>query len=200
VKRREPSSLRKQKNDSEGTDPVAILRDLPERYFKLMGEGSQLAKQGQFPEAARHFADARGEGSRILRRLLELSKSSHATSWQVITVLWAFKLLKSTFYWLLAQSETADKPAQRQCLLLAAAGAQYVGQDMITAFEGLDEVLTGTKQELLPLLAEEIRNFEDRQRFLDQELVAVDAELSRLLGRSQKNHSVKPSKNADPKP
>lgn len=198
MKRREPSSLRNQKNDSDGGDPVSILRDLPERYFKLMDKGSQLAKQGRFSEAAQQFADARTEGSRVLRRLLELPKSSHATSWQVITVLWAFKLLKSVFYWLLAQSETGETPRQRHSLLLAAAGAQYVGQDMITAFEELDEILTGTKQELLPLLAEAIRNFEDRQGFLDRELEAVDAELSRLLRRSGKNHSVKPSKNADP--
>jgi hypothetical protein len=198
VKRREPSSLRNPKSDSDETDPIPILRDLPERYFALMEKGSKLAKEGQFSKAAQQFADARAEGSHILHRLLELPKSSHATSWQIITVLWAFKLLKSVFYWLLAQSEISDAPSQRQSLLLAAVGAQYVGQDMIAAFEGLDEALTGTKKELLSLLAEAIRNFEDRQGFLDQELATVDAELSRLLGYFGEKRPVKPSKNADP--
>jgi len=165
-----------------------------------MDEGSRLAKEGRFSEAAQQFADARAEGSNILGRLLELPKSNHAMSWQVITVLWAFKLLKSVFYWLLAESETGVTPMQRRSLLLAAAGAQHVGQDMIAAFERLDETLTGTKRELLPLLAETIRNFEDRQGFLDQELEAMDADLSRLLSYSRKNRVVKPSKNADPKP
>jgi hypothetical protein len=173
---------------------------LPERYFDLMSEGSELAKQGRFAEAAQRFAEARVEGKGILRRLLELPKSSHATSWQLITALWAFKLLKSVFYWFLAQSQTAKTPAQHQNLLLAATGAQHVGRDMIAAFERLDGTLTGTDRELLPLFAEAIGNFEDRQRLLDQELEAVDADLARLLRSPGKKYPVKPSKNADPKP
>jgi hypothetical protein len=176
------------------------LRDLPERYFDLMSEGSQLAKQGQFSEAVQRFADARTEGNSILRRLLELPKSSHATSWQLITALWAFKLLKSVFYWFLAQSQTAKTSAQHQNLLLAAAGAQHVGHDMIAAFEALDETLAGTDRELLPLFAEAIRNFEDRQRLLNQQLEGIDPDLARLLRSPGKKHPVKPSKNADPKP
>jgi hypothetical protein len=71
---------------------------------------------------------------------------------------------------------------------------------MIAAFERLDGTLTGTDRELLPLFAEAIGNFEDRQRLLDQELEAVDADLARLLRSPGKKYPVKPSKNADPKP
>ena len=159
------------KNRDSGTlDITAALRDLPERYFQLMTSGGQLAKQGAFKEAVKQFADARIEGSRIIRRLLELPKSSHALTWQIFAILWAFKLIKCVFYWILSRSEAAKTHDERKELLMAAAGAQMVGRDLITSFETLDKVLEGVDRDLLPLLSEAIRNFEDRQRFLEQAL------------------------------
>lgn len=154
----------------EGLEILALLRDLPERYFELMNEGSTLAKEAKYSEAVEKFAAARKEGSRIVQRLLELPKSSSATMWQVLALIWSFKLIKCVFYWLLARSEEAENPTEREKYLIAAAGAQLLGHDMTKAFETLDEHLTGPDRDLLPLLAEAIRNFEERQRILEKTL------------------------------
>ncbi len=166
--------MNENESSSKSTDSIGpkelvqMLRELPERFFELMTFGSQLAKQGEFAAAADQFAAARKEGSQILQKLLEFQKSPHAQTWQIFAVLWAFKLVKSVFYWLLAQSEVVETPEERKQLLLAALGTQYVGQDMVRAFQGLDETFTGSDRDLLPLLEEAIRNFQKRQHFLKQ--------------------------------
>ena len=152
------------------------LRQLPQRYFDLMNEGSELAKEGQFAEAVEKFASGREEVGSIIRSLMEMKKDHSAQEWQFFGILWAFKLIKSVFYWLLARSETSDSLDERKALLMAAMGAQQVGKDMIPAFETLNQSFTGADLELLPLLGEAIRNLEYRQQLLEKALDAVGLE------------------------
>ncbi|MFX0169918.1 MAG: hypothetical protein ACFE89_11260 [Candidatus Hodarchaeota archaeon] len=149
-----------------------ILQQLPQQYFDLMNDGSKLAKEGQFSKAAEKFASARKEVAGILRSLMEMKKDHREQEWQFFGILWAFKLIKSVFYWLLAQSETAESLEERKGYLLAAMGAQLVGTDMIPAFETLNQSFTGADLELLPLLGEAIRNHEHRQNLLEKALEA----------------------------
>jgi hypothetical protein len=146
------------------------LRQLPQRYFELMNEGSELAKEGQFLEAVEKFASGREEVARIIQTLMEMKKDHRAQEWQFFGILWAFKLIKSVFYWLLARSESSDSLEERKALLMAAMGAQRVGKDMIPAFETLNQSFTGADLDLLPLLGEAIRNLEYRQRLLEKAL------------------------------
>ena len=152
------------------------LRQLPQRYFDLMNEGSVLAKEGQFAEAVEKFAAGREEVGNIIKSLMEMKKDHRAQEWQFFGILWAFKLIKSVFYWLLARSETTDSLEERKALLMASMGAQQVGKDMIPAFETLNQSFTGADLELLPLLGEAIRNLEHRQQLLEKALEANDIE------------------------
>jgi hypothetical protein len=149
-----------------------ILRQLPQRYFDLMNQGSELAKDGQFAEATEKFASGREEVGNIIKSLMEMKKDHRAQEWQFFGILWAFKLIKSVFYWLLARSESVDSLEERKALLMAAMGAQQVGKDMIPAFETLNQSFTGADLDLLPLLGEAIRNLEHRQRLLEKALEA----------------------------
>jgi len=159
------------------------LLELPERYFALMNEGSQLAKQGAFPEAAGRFAEACREGGRILRRLLEMPKTGRgATEWQTLATLWSFKLVKSTFYWLMARSEAASNSGERKGLLMAAAGAQLVGRGIASALEQADLLLHGKERRLVELVEEALSNFQGRQLLLEHALHEQGINLSALLG------------------
>lgn len=176
------SELPSDDNSDEGNNATdKILRNLPERYFELMTSGSKLAKQGAFSKASQQFAAAQAEGSRILQSLFELPKSGQAVKWQVLAVLWAFKLIKSVFYWYLASSETTKNSADRKNLLLAAMGAQQVGRDLIASFESLDLILAGKNRELLLLLAEAIQNFKERQRILEKELQKLGIDIAQII-------------------
>ena len=90
--------------------------------------------------------------------------------WQFFGILWSFKLIKSVFYWFLAKSETAETVKERKELLMAAAGAQQIGADLIPAFVTLNQSFKGEDLDLLPMLGEAIRNYEDRQRILEKAL------------------------------
>ncbi len=148
----------------------ATIHDLPKRYFELMNTGSELAKKGDFAQAAKEFTEARREVTVIIRQLLEMPKDPRAQMWQFFGLLWAFKLIKPVFYWLLAQSETTDSFEERKTLLMAAVGAQAVGADLILAFENLHQSFKGEDLELLPMLGEAVRNFEYRQQVLEKAL------------------------------
>jgi hypothetical protein len=167
--------------NSDRTDniqpPYEIIHALPKHYFERMNAGSKLAKQGEFEKAAEEFNAARKEVGQILRQLLELKKSPTAQMWQFFGILWAFKLIKSVFYWLLALSETADTPENQKRLLLTAMGAQQIGADMIPAFENLHQSFKGVDRDLLPMLGEAIRNFENRQQILRKALEQQDMDL-----------------------
>lgn len=147
-----------------------MIHALPKRYFDLMNNGSALAKQGEFKKAAETFTEAREEVGKILQQLLEMPKEPKAQMWQFFGILWAFKLIKSVFYYFLAQSETVQTKKEREALLMAALGAQRVGADMIPAFETLNRSFKGEDQDLLPMLGEAIRNYEERQRILEKAL------------------------------
>ena len=149
---------------------IEMIHALPKQYFEMMNAGSELAKQGQFEEATQQFEGARKEVSKILQQLLEMQKDPTSQMWQFFGILWAFKLIKSVFYWFLAKSESAESPKLRKELLMAAVGAQQLGADMIPAFETLNETFKGQDLELLPMLGEAIRNFEERQRVLKKAL------------------------------
>ena len=169
----------KQANNDELKDEWLknqTLRQLPQRYFDIMNEGSVLAKEGQFDEAVEKFAAGREEVGNIIKSLMEMKKDHRSQEWQFFGILWAFKLTKSIFYWLLARSETADSLEERKALLMAAMGAQQVGKDMIPAFETLNQSFTGADLELLPLLGEAIRNLEHRQQLLEKALEAIGME------------------------
>ncbi len=174
-------SPRDKNSDEKIGDTDATLLNLPEHYFELMTRGSKLAMQGDFSLATQHFAEAQSEISQIIQRLFELPKNEQATKWQVITILWAFKVIKSVFYWFLAKGEKAKNPADKKNLLLAAMGAQQVGINLVASFKTLDQVLTGKNRELLMLLAEAIQNFEERQRILEKELQAQGIEIPHLV-------------------
>jgi hypothetical protein len=146
------------------------IHALPKRYFDLMNNGGKFAKQGKFEEAVHEFAEARTEVGKILQQLLEMQKEPKAQMWQFFGVLWAFKLIKSVFYWFLARSEAAENREEREALLMAALGAQQIGADMIPAFETLNQSFKGEDEELLPMLGEAIRNYEERQRVLKKAL------------------------------
>jgi hypothetical protein len=148
----------------------ATIHDLPKQYFELMNAGSELAKKGEFAKAAEKFTEARKEITEIIRKLLEMPKDSRAQMWQFFGILWAFKLIKPVFYWMLAQSETTDSFEERKALLMAAVGVQAVGADLIPAFEKLHQSFKGEDLELLPMLGEAIRNFEYRQQVLEKAL------------------------------
>jgi hypothetical protein len=176
------SELPSAKNShDEKNDTDKILRDLPEHYFELMTSGSKLAKQGNFSEATQKFEAAQKEATRILQSLFELPKNSQATKWQVLTALWAFKIIKSVFYWLLANSETVKNTTEQKNLLLAAMGAQQVGRGLISSFKSLEGILTGKNRELLFLLAEAIQNYEDRQKILEKNLKDQGIDISQLF-------------------
>ncbi|MFX1475492.1 MAG: hypothetical protein ACFFCO_08455, partial [Promethearchaeota archaeon] len=159
--------------------------DLPERFFELMTSGSQLAKQGVVAEALAKFAQARSEGSRILRRLLEIPKTSSEIQWQVITLLWAFKLVKSLFFWALASAETAESEELRRNFLLVAAGVQLVGKDISSSFVALDQHLEGQDRELLYLLGEAVSNFQERQQMLERMLKEQGINSTAIFGNSR---------------
>lgn len=148
----------------------ATIHDFPKRYFELMNSGSALAKKGDFAQAAEVFIEARKEVTGIIRQLLEMPKDPRAQMWQFFGLLWAFKLIKPVFYWLLAKSEITDTFEERKSLLMAAVGAQAVGADLILAFENLHQSFKGEDLELLPMLGEAIRNFEYRQQVLEKAL------------------------------
>jgi hypothetical protein len=57
---------------------------------------------------------------------------------------------------------------------MAAVGAQQIGADMIPAFENLHRRFKGEDLELLPMLGEAIRNYEERQRILAKALEEQD--------------------------
>lgn len=135
-----------------------------------MNSGSELAKKGDFAQAVEEFTEARKEVTGIIRQLLEMPKDPRAQMWQFFGLLWAFKLIKPVFYWLLAQSEITDTFEERKSLLMAAVGAQAVGADLIHAFENLHQSFKGEDLELLPMLGEAIRNFEYRQQVLEKAL------------------------------
>lgn len=162
---KEPSS---EKEHHEPPDLTLILRELPERFFSLMTSGSQLAKQGAVSEALIQFSEARIEGSQILAKLLELPKTSNEIRWQVISLLWAFKLVKSLFFWALASAESSGSEEHRKNFLLVAFGIQLVGRDISSSFTGLDEHLESYDRELLYLLHEAVNNFQDRQKMLER--------------------------------
>jgi hypothetical protein len=147
-----------------------MIHALPKQYFDLMNSGSEMAKQGKFSEAMQAFAEARTEVGRILQQLLEMPKEPKAQMWQFFGILWAFKLIKSVFYYFLAKSEVVDTVKEREVLLMAALGAQQIGADMIPAFETLNQSFKGEDQDLLPMLGEAIRNYEERQRILEKAL------------------------------
>lgn len=160
------------KNERPEEDPLIFekIHALPKRYFELMNSGSQLAKQGKFEEATTQFAEARKEVGQIIQQLLEMPKDSSAQMWQFFGILWAFKLIKSVFYWFLAKSETVETPKQRKEILMAAVGAQQLGADLILAFENLNQSFKREDRDLLPMLGEAIRNYEERQRILRKAL------------------------------
>ncbi len=164
VSQKEPTN----KNERHEEDPLVFekVHALPKRYFELMNSGSQLAKHGKFEEATTQFAEARKEVRQIIQQLLEMPKTSSAQMWQFFGVLWAFKLIKSVFYWFLAKSETVETTKQRKEILMAAVGAQQIGADLIPAFETLNQSFKGEDLDLLPMLGEAIRNYEERQRIL----------------------------------
>lgn len=135
-----------------------------------MNSGSELAKKGDFAQAAEEFTEARKEVTSIIRQLLEMPKDPRAQMWQFFGILWAFKLIKPVFYWMLAKSETTDTFEERKTLLMAAVGAQAVGADLTLAFENLHQSFKGEDLELLPMLGEAIRNFEYRQQVLEKAL------------------------------
>jgi hypothetical protein len=178
---KEPSS---EKDDLESPDLIVILRELPERFFELMTSGSRLAKQGAVDDALKQFAEARLEGSRILAKLLELPKTSNEIKWQVITLLWAFKLVKSLFFWALAGAETAKSEEQRKHFLLVAAGIQLVGKDIAASFTELDEHLESHDRELLYLLHEATHNFQDRQIMLERMMNELGIRVPDIQGKS----------------
>ena len=146
------------------------IHALPKQYFELMNAGSELAKQGNFKDAKQKFEEARKEVGRIIQQLLEMPKDTTSQMWQFFGILWSFKLIKSVFYWFLAKSETAETVKERKELLMAAAGAQQIGADLIPAFVTLNQSFKGEDLDLLPMLGEAIRNHEDRQRILEKAL------------------------------
>jgi hypothetical protein len=150
------------------------IHALPKRYFDLMNTGSELAKQSRFEDAMKRFEEARNEVGKIIQQLLEMPKDPTSQMWQFFGVLWTFKLIKSVFYWFLAKSETTETAKQRNELLMAAVGAQQIGADMIPAFENLHRRFKGEDLELLPMLGEAIRNYEERQRILAKALEEQD--------------------------
>ncbi|MFX1566432.1 MAG: hypothetical protein ACFFCH_10620 [Promethearchaeota archaeon] len=160
------------KNECNKEEPLIFekIHALPKRYFELMNLGSQLAKQGEFEKATTQFAEARKEAGHIIQQLLEMPKGPIAQMWQFFGILWAFKLIKSVFYWFLAKSETAKTPKDRKEILMAAVGTQQLGADLIPAFENLNQSFRGEDRDLLPMLGEAIRNFEERQRILAKAL------------------------------
>lgn len=147
-----------------------MIHALPQQYFDLMNKGSELAKHGKFVEAMQAFSEARVEVGKILQQLLEMPKEPKAQMWQFFGILWAFKLVKSAFYYFLARSEIVETAKEREALLMAALGAQQIGADMVPAFETLNQSFTGEDQDLLPMLGEAIRNYEERQRILEKAL------------------------------
>ncbi len=163
-----PKEQSSEKEEKRPPDLTLALRELPERFFELMTSGSRLAKQGAVAKALNQFAEARREGSRILGRLLTLPKTSNELQWQVITLLWAFKLVKSLFFWALAGAETSESEEHRRNFLLIASGIQLVGKDIASSFTGLDEYLERNDRELLYLLHEAVNNYQDRQRLLER--------------------------------
>jgi hypothetical protein len=142
------------------------IHALPKQYFDLMNAGSELAKQGAFEDATLKFEEARKEVGKIIQQLLEMPKDTMSQMWQFFGILWSFKLIKSVFYWFLAKSETAETAKKRKELLMAAVGAQQLGADLIPAFETLNQSFKGEDLDLLPMLGEAIRNYEERQRVL----------------------------------
>lgn len=164
VPEKEPTNNKERSEEEVRT--LEIIHALPKRYFEIMNVGSELAKQGRFESAREQFEEARNEVGKILQQLLEMPKDPKAQMWQFFGILWAFKLIKSVFYWFLAKSETAKTVKHRNELLMAAVGAQQIGADMIPAFETLNRTFTGEDLDLLPMLGEAIRNFEERQRIL----------------------------------
>lgn len=168
VKEKEPN-LNKEKLEDELLT-FATIHDLPKQYFELMNSGSELAKKGEFVQATEMFTAARKEVTKIIHQLLEMKKDPRAQMWQFFGVLWAFKLIKPVFYWMLAQSEITDTFEERKALLMAAVGVQTLGADLILAFENLHQSFRGEDLELLPMLGEAIRNFEYRQQVLEKAL------------------------------
>jgi hypothetical protein len=179
-----PEEQSREKEEKTPADLTSALRDLPERFFELMTSGSQLAKQGAVAEAMNKFAQARNEGSRILARLLEIPKTSSEIQWQVLALLWAFKLVKSLFFWALAGAETAESEQLRRNFLLVAAGVQLVGKDISSSFVALDQHLESQDRELLYLLDEAIINFQERQRMLEHMLKEQGINYAALFGYS----------------
>ncbi len=147
-----------------------LIHALPKRYFELMNSGRELAKQGEFTKATEEFAAARKEVTEIISKLLSMPKDNTAQMWQFFAILWAFKLIKSVFYWLLAKSETTPTLELQREFLIAAVGVQQIGADMVPAFEALNHTFRGEALELLPMLGEAIRNFEHRQQVLEKTL------------------------------
>ncbi len=179
-----PKEQSREKEDKRSSDLTSALRVLPERFFELMTSGSQLAKQGAIKEALNQFAQARSEGSRVLGRLLEIPKTSSEIQWQVLTLLWTFKLIKSLFFWALAGAETAESEEHRSNSLLVAAGAQLVGKDIASSLVTLDQHLEGPDRELLLLLSEAVTNFQERQRLLERMLKELGVNFTTLFGNS----------------
>lgn len=179
-----PEEQSREKEGKSPADLTSVLRELPERFFELMTSGSQLAKQGAVAEALNQFAEARSEGSRVLGRLLEIPKTSSEIQWQVLTLLWAFKLVKSLFFWALAGAETAGSEELRRNFLLVAAGVQLVGKDIASSFEALDQNLESRDGELLYLLKEAVTNFQERQRMLERMLKELGINLTNFFSNS----------------
>lgn len=163
-------SNRNKERHSDEQKSYELIHALPKRYFELMNSGRELAKQGEFAEAAEEFAVARKEVTGIISKLLSMPKDNSAQMWQFFAILWAFKLIKSVFYWFLAKSETATTIEHQKEFLMAAVGVQRIGADMIPAFEALNHTFKGEALELLPMLGEAIRNFEHRQQVLEKTL------------------------------
>jgi|GEM_PF-2920838 len=166
----EKESTNKKEQAEGDLNTLEKIHELPKHYFTVMNAGSELAKKGQFEEAVHQFEEARKEVGKIIQQLLEMPKDPTSQMFQFFGILWAFKLIKAVFYWLLAKSETADTARQRKELLMAAVGAQQVGADMVPAFETLNQSFKGVDLELLPMLGEVIRNYEERQRILEKAL------------------------------
>ncbi len=167
VPEKEPTNNRERIEEAR---TLEMIHALPKRYFEIMNTGSELAKHGRFEAAREQFEEARKEVGKILQQLLEMPKDPTAQMWQFFGILWAFKLTKSVFYWFLAESEIAKTVKQRNELLMAAVGAQQICADMIPAFENLNRTFKGADLDLLPMLGEAIRNFEERQRILKKAL------------------------------
>ncbi len=179
-----PEEQPSEKEERIPPDLAIALRDLPERFFELMTSGSRLAKQGEISEALNQFMEARREGARVLRKLLEIPKTSSEIQWQVLTLLWAFKLVKSLFFWALAGAETSESEEHRRNFLLAAAGVQLVGKDIASSFSELHLHLKSHDRELLYLLNEAVNNYQERQRLLEHLLKELGISFSTLFGES----------------